>query len=382
VARLFGVALAVCAAAALTAQAPAPPAQADRAQAEALSRRAAERLSALQKESDALARQEQTLLVELRSMEVDRQIKVEQLAAVERDTAAAQQALERATARTTALQADANRQRPDVDRRLVQLYKLGRAGYWRLLLDVDDLRTLGRAYRTAAALNRIDRDRVEEHRRTLADLAKERSVLQARVRELQGLQRKARDARAAVERAVASHTALVSSIDERRDLNARLANELQEAQQKLQTSISQMAAGKTVPSVGLPLSPFQGGLPWPAEGVLTQRFGRVNKNGVIMMRNGIELSLPEGQPVHAIHEGTVGFASQFSGYGNLVIIDHGDRSYSLYGHLSSLNVQRGERVERSAVVGMTGRNPAGNPALYFELRIDGKAVDPLQWLKR
>jgi murein hydrolase activator len=143
-----------------------------------------------------------------------------------------------------------------------------------------------------------------------------------------------------------------------------------------------MAAGKTVPAIGLPLAPFQGALPWPSEGVLTQRFGRVSRNGVTLIRNGIELSLAEGRPVHPIHEGTVAFADPFSGYGNLVIVDHGDRSYSLYGHLSSLSVKQGDHVDAKTSVGLTGRNPAGNPALYFELRIDGKAVDPLQWLKR
>ncbi len=357
-------------------------AQSDRSQAEALAKRAADRLAALQKESESLAKQEQTLLVELRKLEVDRQIKVEQLASVERDVEAVQQQLETATRRATELQSDANRQRPDVERRLVQLYKMGRAGYWRLLLDVDDLRQLGRAYRTAAALNRIDRDRVEEHRRTLAALAKERAALQARSRELEDAQKRARDARAAVERAVASRTALVASIDARRDLNAKLTGELEDAQQKLQASIAQMAAGRTVGPVGLPLAPFQGGLPWPAEGVLTQAFGRLTRNGITLIRNGIELSLAEGRPVHPVHEGTVAFADLFSGYGNLVIVDHGDRAYSLYGHLANLAVHRGDKVDHSSTVGLTGRNPSGNPALYFELRIDGKAVDPLQWLKR
>ena len=83
-----------------------------------------------------------------------------------------------------------------------------------------------------------------------------------------------------------------------------------------------------------------------------------------------------------MHEGTVAFADQFSGYGNLVIVDHGDRDYSLYGHLDSLSVHKGDRVDASSTVGLTGRNPAGNPSFYFELRVDGKAVDPLQWLKR
>jgi len=362
----------------LAAQAP----EQDRAQAEALSKRATERLAALQKESEALVKQEQTLLVELRKLEVERQIKIEELAGIEREAAGVQQQLQRATERLDALKSDAQRQEPDLERRLVQLYKMGRVGYWRMLLDVNDVRDLGRAYRTASALNRIDRDRVEEHKRTLAALGQERAVLEKRSRELQVLQSRGREARLAVDRAVAAHSALVASIDARRDLNARLTGELEEAQQRLQSSITQMAAGKSVPALGLPLGPFRGALPWPADGVLTQRFGRLDRNGLVMQRNGIELSLAENRPVHAVHEGTVAFADQFSGYANLVIVDHGDRNYSLYGHLNSLSVHKGERVDASTVVGLTGRNPAGNPSLYFELRIDGKAVDPLQWLKR
>ena len=56
--------------------------------------------------------------------------------------------------------------------------------------------------------------------------------------------------------------------------------------------------------------------------------------------------------------------------------------YSLYGYLGALGVNRGQRLDAQAAVGTGGLNPAGNPALYFELRVDGAAVDPLQWLKK
>ncbi len=112
------------------------------------------------------------------------------------------------------------------------------------------------------------------------------------------------------------------------------------------------------------------------------RFGQGSGRSTAISRNGIEISLAEGQPVQAVHEGTVAFADQFTGYGDLVILDHGDGAYSLYGHLSSLAVRRGERVQARATLGASGRNPSGNPSLYFELRVDGKPVDPLQWLKK
>ncbi|HYT67911.1 MAG TPA: peptidoglycan DD-metalloendopeptidase family protein, partial [Vicinamibacterales bacterium] len=355
----------------------------DRAQAEARARRAADRLVALQKESEALAKQERTLLVELRKLEIEREIRVEELAKIQRDTEYVRAKLGAATVRAQQLQGEAEKQRPDVEARMVQLYKMGRAGYWRLLLDVNNLRELGRAYRTAAALGRIDRDRMEEHRRTVAALATERTNLQTRAKELAALGKKAEAARAAADRAVAARAQLVASIDERRDLNAQLTGELQEAQHKLQATLVAAAAGKPVSATALPLRPFQGALPWPAEGVLSSPFGRQPpRSAGPPMRNGIELSLPEGQPVQAIHEGTVAYADLFTGYANLVIIEHGDKSYSLYGHLSGLSVKKGDRVDAGTPVGLAGRNPAGNPSLYFELRVDGKPVDPLQWLKR
>jgi septal ring factor EnvC (AmiA/AmiB activator) len=353
----------------------------DRAQVDALSRRAADRLAALQREAESLAGQERGLLGELRKLELEREIRLEKLSGIERDAAAVRQKLAATTARAHTLEGQAELQRPDVEARLVRLYKLGRAGYWRLLLDVSSLREMGRAYRTAAALGRIDRDRVEEHRRTLASLKAERTALQARVKELEGLERAARRASDAVEKAVAARGALVKQIDERRDLNAQLAGELQDAQRKLQATIAQMAAGREVPPAALPLRPFQGALPWPADGVVSAKFGRATRGGPAPSR-GIELSLPEGEAVRAVHEGTVAYADPFTGYGNLVIVDHGDRAYSLYGHLSALSVKKGDRVEASTTVGVAGRNPSGNPSLYFELRVDGNAVDPLQWLKR
>ena len=64
-----------------------------------------------------------------------------------------------------------------------------------------------------------------------------------------------------------------------------------------------------------------------------------------------------------------------------LILEHGPNNYSLYGYLSDIAVERGATVEAGAELGRTGSAPAGPPALYFEMRIDGRSVDPLQWLK-
>ena len=75
------------------------------------------------------------------------------------------------------------------------------------------------------------------------------------------------------------------------------------------------------------------------------------------------------------------YADVFTGFGNLVILDHGGNDYSLYGYLASMAVARGDRVEAGTELGRVGLAPAGPPALYFEMRVDGRSVDPVQWLK-
>ena len=81
------------------------------------------------------------------------------------------------------------------------------------------------------------------------------------------------------------------------------------------------------------------------------------------------------------HAGSAAFADTFMGFGNLVILDHGAQAYTLYGDLLDVLVSRGGPVERGQIIGHVGQAPAGGPGLYFELRIDGRPADPLQWLK-
>jgi septal ring factor EnvC (AmiA/AmiB activator) len=342
--------------------------------------RASERIRALQREAEALVAQESQLLVELRKLELERQIKVEELASIDKHKQETSRQLNDAAARADALRKIAETDRPDIEARLVHLYRLGRAGYWRLLLDVDDLRSLGRVYRTAAAMTHLDRERIQAHKRTLDALAEEQRTLQARSQVLDALEQQATKVRAALDRAVQTRTALVASIDERRDLNAQWTSELEAAQQRLQTSVTALDAN----AAALPIRPFQGALPWPVRGAVRSRFGRQpsSRFGTSIVRNGIEVGVADGQPVRVVHEGVIVFAGQFTGYGNLVIVEHGERAFSLYGHLSAIQVAQGQRVQAQAPLGRSGLNPNGTPALYFELRVDGKPVDPLQWLQK
>ncbi len=351
----------------------------------AVAQQVPDRLTALQREADALARQERTLLTELRQVEVERDLQTEQLKRAETELAGVTAQRTAAAERIAALEKRIASETPGLSARLVDLYKLGRPGYLRLLFDMDGLQAATRGYRTVTALVDADRRRVAEFQQALDEVHKSERVLADRSARIQALQAQALVARQAADAAVSRHTALIAQIDARRDLNAQMVGELQAARSKLAAlaPASQPAAAVESPS-GVALAQLRGSLEWPAGGRVAGRFGaqRDGRFGTTTIRAGIEIAAAAGTPATAIETGTVAYAEPFAGFGNLVIVDHGRQAYSLYGYLDSMSVTRGVRVTRGQAVGSVGRTPAGKPGLYFELRIDGKAVDPVQWLKK
>ncbi len=352
----------------------------ERARAEALSRRVNDRVRALRLEADRLAGQTRTLLGDLRKLEIERDLQAEHAAQAEADRKAAEEASRRTAATLDALEQQRVAQLPDLSAQLVEVYKQRRGGHVRMLLGVRDLREFGRATRAMAALTHLNQQRIAAHRRTIEALHQERAELDVKTREHQALLASAQQARAAAARAVADRARLIEQIDRRRDLNAQLLGELQVAQQELEVAVTALRAGRAVEPVTISIAAFRGTLDWPVVGRVVSRFGRSASTGGVA-RNGIEIAAPEGTPVAVVHAGTVRFADAFTGYGILVIVDHGNGHFSLYAHLSTATVETDKRVDAGDAIGRVGSGPAGPPGLYFEMRIDDRSVDPLQWLK-
>ena len=349
--------------------------QNDRARTEAMARRAGERLQALQREADRLASEERTLIGELRKLEIDRQLRIEELKQIDADIGKATADLNATNARMQALQQSERASLPELRERVVEIYKLGEARYLRLLLSTPDVRRFGQATRTVAAIAKLDRDRIAAHQQTVAELKSARRTLEERGRQLAALRDKAEKSRIAAERAALAKNDLIRDIDRRRDLNAQLSGELQTAQQRLQATLRGASAGANA-DVTLPLAPFRGDLDWPVAGTVRTRFGRGSRS------NGIEIAAADGLDARAVHDGVVAFAGSFGGFGNLVILDHGSRTFSLYGDLLDLTVKKGDRLAKGQPLGSVGPTATGATGMYFELRVDGQPVDPLQWLKR
>jgi len=345
-------------------------------------RRIDERIRALQQEADRLAAESRGLVGELQKLEVERRLRAAEAEQAEAELAAAQKTLDDTTMRLSALEQQREAQLPDLKARLVDIYKRGRGGYARLLFGGRDVRDFARASRAVAALASINARRIGEHRQTLEALRTEREAFARKAREVQKKESDARAAKAAADRAVAARTELISQIDARRDLTAQYVGDLQVAYERLQQVISGRPTSGGEPVV-VPLAPFRGALEWPVDGRIAGRFGEsADRLAGAAVRNGIEVAAAEGALVRAVHGGTVRLADLYTGFGTLVILDHGGNTFSLYGYLDATTVSQGQSVEAGAEVGRVGTAPDGMPELYFEMRIDGRPVDPLQWLKR
>lgn len=121
---------------------------------------------------------------------------------------------------------------------------------------------------------------------------------------------------------------------------------------------------------------------WPVEGVVTSPFGLRSQGFLdIGIHRGIDIAVPTGTPVRAMAPGTVEFAGTMSGYGYVVVLDHGQGLRTLYAHLAELRVRSGDEIDGRPVIalsGATGRITGAH--LHFEVLRRGKAQDPVPLL--
>lgn len=140
--------------------------------------------------------------------------------------------------------------------------------------------------------------------------------------------------------------------------------------------------GKTPPKVvaNAP-APKVGGLSWPVSGNLLARFNATLPDG--HTSKGVLIGAPKGSTVTAVADGTVVFSDWMTGYGMILIVDHGNGYMSLYAHNDTLLRDAGASIKRGEAVAKVGSSGGqGVPALYFELRRNGQPVDPSSWLQR
>jgi len=123
---------------------------------------------------------------------------------------------------------------------------------------------------------------------------------------------------------------------------------------------------------------LSGGLSAPLAGKDVSRFGRQRDTtfDVTIENRGVEIEAPSGASVKSVGQGEVAFAGVVSGFGNVLIVQHGGGLFSVYGRLETFLVKQGEALKKGTVVGRLQESPSGKSVLYLELRAGGTAIDP------
>ncbi len=301
-------------------------------------------------------------------------VKLEELAVRFKELRAALETLEKQRLATEA----------QVRKRLVVLYKTGEVGLVRALLSsTESPREITEKYAFLARMVRHDRNllttyrqQAKDHENALKDLEalrQEQAAVVARQRREQETLDGARRGKQQLLAVVQRDQELLKGVLQ--ELKAK-ATRLNDLVKKLETDQPQSYTGSLDG-----LTPLKGRLPWPVQGDLVVGYGtsRHGTLGTLIESHGLEIAAAVGTPVKSVAAGKVLFANALRGYGNLLILDHGGKDYTLYAHLARFDKQVGDVVaggDRIAYSGFEGRE-----SVYFEIRHGGKPLDPSAWLK-
>lgn len=262
------------------------------------------------------------------------------------------------------------------------LYRLGRTPQIKLLLNQDDPARLDRFQHYLNHLARARHARLDALARLDAELADTRRMLSQRGERLQAVAEELAARSASLAEQMAERRTLVARLDERfASEQARLATLAQDRAHAERTlrDVQEQLARLERPPPSTAIERTRGELPWPVQGSIASTF----HDGAGVHRNGLLIQAAAGTPVTAVHAGRVVFADWMRGFGNLLIIDHGDRVMTLHAHLQHFNAGVGAAVSRGDRLGAVG-NSGGQqrPGLYFEVRRGGDPIDPRRWIAR
>ena len=240
--------------------------------------------------------------------------------------------------------------------------------------NVELLTRIGRQDKRVAAQVQRARDRTAAERRATIQTKREQTATVALIAARTDEARVARD-RLAGER---DRLAAVENLKQSALTDSRETREgyLHEVDSLLAQSaaLAEQIRGAGTPGGG---QPSAAGLIWPCDGVVVSGFGmRWGR-----MHEGIDIGCAYGTPNRAAASGTIIYAGWLGGYGNLVVVDHGNGLSTAYAHASSILVSVGQTVSQGqtvSLVGSTGHSTG--PHLHFEVRVNGVAVDPLPYL--
>ena len=267
---------------------------------------------------------------------------------------------------------------------LFSTYRLSRENQLKLLLNQENPQTLNRSRVFAQIFQTQYKDTIKAYQALRTQLKSNEQAIQAKQADLKKNKASLSASKQQLANANTNRQEVIKQLNQDIKTDEALVDRLRTDQKRLTTLIEEMEKNiseLTLPKGAQAFSSRKKKLQKPTTGKLINRFGkRIDKTQLHWQ--GVIFSTKMGTPVKAPHYGRVIFSGWFKGKGLLLILDHGEGYMTIYAHNETLRVETGDWVEAGSIIATVG-NSGGidDPQLYFEIRRQGEALKPTDWLK-
>ena len=278
------------------------------------------------------------------------------------------------------------RQATQLTKQIETQYTMRKQSPLKLLLNQEDPLQVRRMFTYLDYINQARLKDIKGYNQTLSKLSTLEERAKIALNKAKQLYQFTQQEKLALDREYSRRTTIVAAIKQSLHNNESRLADLRKDEQRLKELVAKI--GSALSDIPAQLEQkyafrtMQGKLPWPTTGKIAKRFGSKLFNSSLRT-NGIIIAAPQGQQVRTIHSGRVAYADWLRGFGLLIIVDHGDGYMTLYAHNQTLYKEIGDWVEPREIIATVGKTGgADKPGLYFEVRKNGRPVNPLAWVSK
>jgi len=278
-----------------------------------------------------------------------------------------------------------------LESRLREIYKRRLTGYLEILFNSESFSDFLTRFRYIKNILSLDAEVISDIRQHMKKIEDKKINLENREEILSLLKKEVEKEKENIKFSIKGRKSIIDKIDSQKEVYLKSLKELEQSSLEIKNIIeriykqqeedSKEVSQKEVPEITL--KPKKGILALPVQGKLISRYGRQKNTdfNTDTFNSGIDISAPLGQVVRSAGAGEVIYTGTIKGYGQIIIIDHGGRTTTLYAHLSKILIDIGDKVKKGQIVGQVGDSGGvPSPRLHFEVRVEGKPTDPMNWL--
>ncbi|WP_245942659.1 murein hydrolase activator EnvC family protein [Candidatus Colwellia aromaticivorans] len=259
-------------------------------------------------------------------------------------------------------------------------YTTGQHDYLKLILNQDESEKIQRTISYYQYLNKARMIEIDKFKATITQLMQVTTQHQEQIGQLKKLKVNQQQQRKSLNKNKNERSKTLASLSKKLLSSKQQLARLKAEEANLTAALQKLTALIRAEVDLMGLSKLKRQLTWPVKGRLLRSFGS-RKQGYLKWK-GVLLGAPIGRQVQTIHNGTILFSDWLKGYGLLTVIDHGNGYMSLYAHNQTLLKSVGDRVETGEPIALVGQSGGQDQAgLYFEIRHQGKAVNPKLWCR-